>query len=127
MFHIAQGETSPETHSSDWVNYNTSQAGGIYIDIDTSNCGFSSTPHYLISIEGTRGYHWYLSGLNSIYNQSKNGFRVYLRCTDAPSDFNTIGGTNEPNSLRVKTAIDKGWKLKWTGIQTCPCPEKKED
>ena len=60
MFHIAQGVTSPQTHTSNWVNYDVSQASGFYIDVDTSNCGFTQTPHYLISIEGTGGYHWYL-------------------------------------------------------------------
>lgn len=130
MFHIAQGATSPQTHAADWVNYGNNswpQPAGFYIDVDTSNCGFTATPHYLISIEGTGGFHWYLSGLNCIYNQSPNGFRVYLRWTDAPSDFNQIGSSNEPNPLRVQTAIDKGWSLKWTGIETCPCPRKGHD
>lgn len=130
MFQIAQGVTSPITHPQDWVNYGTNswpQPGGFYIQIDTSNCGFTKTPHYLISIEGTGGFHWYLSGLNSIYNATPNSFRVYLRWTDAPSDFATIGSsTNEPNPLRVQTAIDKGWSLKWTGIQACPCAVKEE-
>ncbi len=128
MFHIAQGITSPQTHQQDWVNYGSStwpQPAGFYINVDTSNCGFTSTPHYMMAIEGAGGFHWYLSGLNCIYNATPNGFRVYLRWTDAPSDFATIGSSTEPNPLRVQTAKDKKWSLKWTGIQTCPCDEKE--
>ncbi|HHG86005.1 MAG TPA: hypothetical protein ENJ82_14755 [Bacteroidetes bacterium] len=124
MFHIAQGVTDPITNAADWNDYlpaTNTQPAGIRIDVDTSNCGFTSTPQYLISIEGVLGYHWYLSGQNSIYNATPTGFTVYLRWTDAPSDFPTIGVTNEPNSLRVATAVAKRWSMKWTGISTCPC------
>ena len=127
MFHIAQGSTSPQSNPGDWNDYlaATAPMAGFFVDVDTSNCGFTSTPHYLISIEGARGFHWMLSGLNCLYNVTANGFRVYLRWTDAPSDFNTIGSTTEPNPLRVQTAIDKGWRLKWTGIETCLCQDER--
>ena len=120
MFQTAQGVSSPQ--SPNWTDYLASNNvfGGIRIDIDTSNCGFTSTPHYIVSMEGST-YHWQLAGLSSIYNPTPNGFTVFIRWTDAVSDFNTLGGTNEPNPLRVQTAKIKGWSLKWTAIQTCPC------
>ncbi len=126
MLQIAQGESSPQKNASDWNNYLASNAplAGFYVDVDTSDCEFTATPHYMVSIEGTGGWQWLLSGLNCLYNVTSTGFRVYLRWTDAPSDFPTLGSTSEPNPLRVQTAIDKGWTLKWTGIQTCPCVKK---
>ncbi len=130
MLQIAQGVSSPQTHQNDWSNYagNTTNAiGGIRIDIDTSNCGFTTSPHYLVSIEGTGGWNWHLSGLNCLYNVSPHGFTVYIRWTDDPSSNIPPGSTNEPNPLRVSTAKVKGWSLRWTGIQTCPCEKKEED
>lgn len=123
MLHIAQGTSSPATHPADWVDYlgNNSPIAGFYIDVDTSGCGFTDTPHYIISIEGTGGWQWHLNGLNCLYNVSQNGFRVYLRWTDAPGSGIPPGSTNEPDPLRVSTAQAKGWVLKWTGIQTENC------
>ncbi len=128
MLQIAQGITSPQTHQNDWNNYlgANDPIAGIRIDIDTSNCGFTSTPHYLVSIEGTGGWQWILSGLNCLYNVTPNGFSVYLRWTDEPSSNIPPGSTNEPNPLRVSTANDKGWSLRWSAINTCPC-EKTDD
>jgi len=112
MLQIAQGETSPHP------------IAGFYIDVDTSNCEFSATPHYLVSMEGD-GWQWHLNGLNCLYNVSQSGFRVYLRWTDEPSSVIPPGSTNEPNPLRVSTANVKNWALKWTAIQTCPCKQKE--
>ncbi len=123
MLHISQGTSSPQTNQSDWTNYltNNNPIAGIRIDVDTSNCGFTATPHYLVSIEGTGGWQWHLNGLNCLYNVTQNGFTVYLRWTDEPNSNIPYGSTNEPNPLRVQTAIDKNWVLKWTGIQTENC------
>jgi len=118
---VGQGVTAP----NDWLDY---VSLGIYVDVNTSACGFQTTPHYLVTLESitNSGYHWYATGTPSIYNPTPTGFRVYLRWTDTPADINPIGSTNEANPLRVQTAIDKGWTLKWTGIQACPCEKKKE-
>lgn len=115
---IGQGVTSP----SDWVDYNPSQAvKGIYVDVNTSACGFTSTPHYLVTLESitNNGHHWEVSGVPAIYAATPTGFRVYLRWTDHPTDEATIGG--EPNPLRASTARAKGWVIRWTGIVTGDC------
>ncbi|MBR9919956.1 MAG: hypothetical protein GYB31_03895 [Bacteroidetes bacterium] len=129
MLQIAQGKTSPQTNQNDWNNYlnDNDPIAGIRIDVDTSECKFTTTPHYLVSMEGDKGWQWHLNGLNCIYNVSPTGFSVYLRWTDEPTSSIPPGSTNEPNPLRVSTAIDKGWTLRWTAIQTCPCTRKKED
>ena len=111
---IGQGVTSP----SDWVDYNTT---GIYVDVNTSGCNFTSTPHYMVTLEGTGGFHWYISGVPSIYNATPTGFRVYLRWTDAPSDLNPIGSLNFPNPLRASTALNRGWVIRWTAIEVGAC------
>ena len=44
---IMAGKTDPQ--KTRWVQYNV---GGIYVDIDTSSAGFSSTPYYFTSLGG---------------------------------------------------------------------------
>ena len=112
MLKIAQGVTSPK----DWVNYQ-STVGGIYVDVDTSSCGFTETPHYITALEG-KSHLWCANGANSIYNASPTGFRVYLRWTDDDGHF---GGLNP---LKVSTAKKYNWHLKWTAIQACQCETK---
>ncbi len=113
---IGQGVTSP----SDWVDYNTT---GIYVDVNTSSCGFTSTPHYIVTLESisNKGYHWYISGVPSIYNRTPTGFRVYVRWTDAPSDLPTVGSLNFANPLRASTALDRDWVIRWTAIEIGDC------
>lgn len=115
---VGQGVTSP----NDWVDYNGG-VGGIYVDVNTSACGFTQTPHYLVTLESltNSGYHWYISGVPSIYSATPNGFRVYLRWTDTPSDAPTIGSLNFPNPLRASTALNRNWVIRWTAITTGDC------
>jgi len=115
---VAQGVTS----SNDWVDYNGG-VGGIYVDVNTSACGFTQTPHYLVTLESTTnsGYHWYINGVPSIYLATSTGFRVYLRWADHPSDNPTIGSLNFPNPLRASTAQNRNWVIRWTAITTGDC------
>ncbi|WP_298419223.1 T9SS type A sorting domain-containing protein [uncultured Kordia sp.] len=115
---VAQGVTAP----SDWIDYNGG-VGGIYVDVNTSACGFTQTPHYLVTLESTTnsGYHWYINGVPSIYSATPTGFRVYLRWADHPSDNPTIGGLNFPNPLRASTAQNRSWVIRWTAITTGDC------
>ena len=73
---VGQGVTDP----NDWVDYGNL---GIYVDVNTSACGFTQTPHYLVTLESitNRGSHWYVSGVPSVYNVTPTGFRVYIRWT----------------------------------------------
>ena len=111
MLHIAQGATSPD----DWKDYSNL---GIYVDVDTSSCGFTKTPQYIVSLEG-KSHHWCANGTTSIYNATPNGFRIYLRWTDDNGHYGTY------NPLRVTQAKQYNWYLKWTGVETGVCESKK--
>lgn len=66
---------------------------GIYINVDTSQCGFTSTPKYFTSLSGT-SHHWTIIGIDAIYSESPNGFTVFLDQKDggltisAPTAYN---------------------------------------
>jgi hypothetical protein len=125
QLHIAQGVTTP----SDWRTYTPNvdldvtlddgtelTLGGIYVDVNTSNCNFAETPHYIVSIEsGSPGRHWLLSGASSIYNATPNGFRVYLTWTDY------LGHPTLDNPVSVSVAQDSGWFIRWTAISSKDC------
>lgn len=110
MIKVASGRTSPQ----DWVDYNGGP-GGIYVDVDTSSAKFVTTPHYFVALHGA-STQWRACGMNSIYNESPTGFRVYLAWAD-----NDGHSPNAPlNPLRANFASVKKWYLKWTGIETEP-------
>lgn len=75
---------------------------------------------------GNKGFHWYISGVPSLYNVTSTGFRVYLRWTDAPSDLSTVGSLNFPNPLRASTAKDREWVIRWTAIEMVDCNPSRE-
>lgn len=95
---------------------------GIFIDVNTSACGFQTTPHYLVTLE-TGSSRWQISGVPSIYSPTPTGFRVYLRWTDSPGDSPTLGTNNDPNPLTPITATNYGWVIRWTAISTGPCSQ----
>ena len=105
MFQISQGVTS----SNDWVNYSNN---GIYVDVDISACGFTKTPHYIATLEGN-SRHWGVNGASSIYSPTPNGFRIYIRGND--------DNYGQLNPLRIDTAQQYNWHIKWSAIQACPC------
>lgn len=114
---IGQGVTT----SNGWVNYNPAPAGqtGIYMDVNTSACGFTATPHYIATLEGD-GAHFHANGINAVYNPTPNGFRVYLRWTDSESDSLVTSG-NLPIILDNTVSTQFNWRVRWTGIQTTNC------
>lgn len=75
---------------------------GIFVDVDTSSAGFTTTPIYITSIGGNGG-HWGTTGATSIYNPTPTGFRVYIRYPD--------GG-----SLTPAFANQYGWHINWIAI-----------
>lgn len=66
------GQTAPG--STNWQAY---FATGLYVDINTSVCGFASTPLYHTTIGGSSN-HWLVEGATSIYSPTSTGFRVYI-------------------------------------------------
>jgi hypothetical protein len=56
----------------------------VYLDVDTSASGFTVTPKYFTSLGGDSS-HWATTGVTSIYDATKTGFRVYVRWSDGSS------------------------------------------
>jgi len=84
------GATSP---GQGWVQYHKD---GLYLDVDTSACGFKETPVYKTSISGKS--QWLTKGASSIYNVKKDGFRVYI---------------NYPGITVAKAKNSWQWHIKW--------------
>ena len=88
---FASGSTKP----SDWKVYNN--GAGMFVEVDTSDAGFTSTPRYFTSLDG-RTSHWTLRGMTSIYAADKDSFRIYIR-----------GETPQKAQAR-------GWKINWLAV-----------
>ena len=76
---LSSGSTTPG--GTDWKPYSGT---GVYVDVDTSASGFTVTPEYFTSIGGESS-HWATTGVTSIYNATKTGFRVYVRWSNGSS------------------------------------------
>ena len=84
-----------------WQNYTGT---GIFMDVDTSNCNFTSTPSYFTSISGTSA-HWDLAGYGAIYNPTSTTFRIYAKSLSS-ADVGTL----------LDRSIDCKWNVHWLGI-----------
>lgn len=93
---FASGSTTPG--ATNWIRYS---ADGIYLDIDTSSAGFTTTPKYFTSLGG-KSNHWTTQGTTSIYNASKNGFRVYVHQSGITPNF--------ANSNEIQ------WHINWLAV-----------
>ncbi|MCS6925010.1 MAG: hypothetical protein NZ578_03810 [Candidatus Binatia bacterium] len=91
---IAVGQLEP--HTTRWVQYAT---GGIYVDVDTSSAGFSSTPLYFTSLGGHTN-NWLAQGATSIYSPTPRGFRVHVSYPE----------------LTVAKAREWGWYINWLAV-----------
>ncbi|NEO47469.1 MAG: hypothetical protein F6K55_26450 [Moorea sp. SIO4A3] len=100
---ICCGKT-PEGSTS-WQPY-VGGIEGIYVDVDTSACGFQSTPIYLVNMHGN-SFNWEATGGSSPYDSTNQGFRIYVRF---PSDRD-----GRPN-LTPDFANSKGWHIQWLAI-----------
>ena len=60
---------------TDWLQYSTGT--NIYQSVSIADCGFTQTPEIFTSLSG-RSSHWTVTGVTSIYSESKDGFRIYI-------------------------------------------------
>jgi len=98
---ISNNVTRIETGENDeWKEYNSDTS--LYMDIDTSEFGFSDNVKYFTSLQGNSG-NWQAVGYTSIYNSSKDGFRIYLEYK--PGDALNVAKNNK-------------WKILWTAVDT---------
>jgi hypothetical protein len=90
---------------TEWKLYGLS---ALYIDINTTNCNFPSTPVYLVNINGAGtakdAGHWQLTGTNSVYRMNKNAFRVLISHPRIRGD------------ELWRHAMTHKWFLSWIGI-----------
>ena len=98
-FKMGSGATVPG--ATNWQPYGNNS--GVYVDVDTSGCGFTSTPRYFTSIGG-RSRHWSTTGATSIYNPTPTKFRVYVRWAN--------GGTLTPAA-----ANGRKWHINWFAVE----------
>jgi hypothetical protein len=95
---IAAGQTSPGVGWQDYAG-----GAGLFIDVDTSAAGFTSTPTYITCLGGA-SQHWALTGGGAVYSPTPTQFRIYVRWPDGAQ-------------LRPPTATANGWHVKWMAIQ----------
>lgn len=95
---IAKGSTP--VGNTAWQQYPGGE--GIFLDVNTSSAGFTTTPIYITSLGGS-SHHWWTTGATSIYFPTPTGFRVYVRYS--------TGG-----SLTPAIANQYGWHINWIAI-----------
>ena len=72
----------------------------VYLDVDTSEAGFSSTPHYVVTMNGMHS-HWSVVGGHAIYEPTATSFRIYL--------------LYEVSRVTAKQAQQYDWRVNWIG------------
>lgn len=61
----------------------------ITMKLNTSECGFSQTPIYFVSVNGA-GNHYCLKGYNAIYLPTYNSFQIYAEYECSPMTSTTL-------------------------------------
>jgi hypothetical protein len=103
---VSRGSTPVGTTA--WQQYFVSGAGGgvfekgVFVDVNTSSAGLTTTPIYITSLGGNGG-HWVTTGATSIYSPTPTGFRVYVRLSN--------GG-----ELTPAMANQYGWHINWIAV-----------
>lgn len=103
--HVCSGSTVPGNTA--WTGYPTSSPTQIYVQIDTSACGFKNRPIYLTSLGG-KSSHWTTTGAAQPYEITdpvtpyQKAFRIYIN--------------NLPGNVTPADANTNGWYVQWIGI-----------
>jgi hypothetical protein len=93
---ICSGST---TAGADWLVWGTT---ALVMTVNTSGCGFTSTPKYFTSVGGA-GSHFELVGASAIYSPTPTGFTIYIR-------------KNDESLLTPADAVAGGWFINWQAI-----------
>ena len=100
-YYLCSGQTS----TSEWQQYSSD---GIYMDVNTSGCGFGSTPLYFASLQGNTQHAW-AKGTHAIYQPTATGFRMYIHRSGV--------STSEANQW--------GWRINWVATRTSRTSDKQ--
>jgi hypothetical protein len=98
---IGSGETP--AGNTNWQQYLGGGGPGIFVDVDTSAAGFTSTPTYVAAIAGN-SRHWETTGGSALYDLTPTGFRVYVRFFDS-------------QPLTPIDANQDQWRITWIGVE----------
>jgi hypothetical protein len=118
---IAAGSTTPG--ATNWQSFHPKNTPdgrySIYLDVDTSAAGFTTTPVYVTSIGGdSDGGHWRTTGGSSVYGATPTGFRIYIR-------WDRFDEMKDTSSLTAKFANENKWHINWMAFEpstTKPIP-----
>ncbi|WP_030679115.1 hypothetical protein [Streptomyces rimosus] len=94
------GRTAP---GEGWQDYPDRNGNGVYIDVDTSEGGFTDTPAYIAALTGDDRM-WMTTGGNTVYNATPTGFRVYVRRVDR-------------QHIDPAYAAKNGWHIAWIAAE----------
>ena len=86
--------------STNWIAYS---GGGMYVDVDTSACGFEpgTKPKYYTSMTG-KSRHWKTTGATSIYFDKHDSFRIYI-------------STDSVTAAQAKGSSYR-WRIQWVAF-----------
>jgi hypothetical protein len=86
------------TGQTNWQVYRNDT---LFVNVDTSGCGFTSTPTYVTSLTGNAYIAW-VTGSGSVYASSPTGFTLYVSW--------------ENNSINPSLANSSGWAVNWIAM-----------
>ena len=76
----------------------------LYLDVDTTACGYADTPAYFAEVVGAPGGgHWKLTGTNAVYAATAKGFRVF------------VSHPHIHGSALWRLAMQYKWRVDWIG------------
>ena len=87
--------------TTDWIQV-PFNLGGMYIDVNFTECGFARVPVVTTSLEGD-GDHWRIVGITSVYNTTTSGFRVFVI-------------PEYKNHQTAEYAKKKHWNVDWVAV-----------
>ena len=91
---------------SSYINWEGYLPGtqGIRTVVSTTNCSFSTTPRYYVSIQG-KNFHTDFTGYNNVYSSTPNGFTIFMYSSQ---------GFNVEQFLNY-SQIEQ-WNISWVGV-----------
>jgi vacuolar-type H+-ATPase subunit E/Vma4 len=89
--------------STAWQPYEGGTSG-IFVDVDTSAYGFTSTPIYVVNMHGD-STNWEITGGSSPYNRTEKGFRIYVRFWNGNALTPEFANANE-----------RKWHIQWIAV-----------
>jgi len=82
---------------TNWIQFNKNS---VYVDVDTSVCGFVVKPNYVTALGGAESSaHWRSKGSSEIWRPSATGFYIYINLDDVTPSY----------------AAEQKWHVNWIG------------